>query len=172
MRATLLLVCLAVAAADDREWLLNPRALARRPVAETWSWHVFDFSILKTSKVEAVLHTRVRTGRALGNPQQGRTGAILKLNAGAAFSIVSGYYYGREEDSAEDWRNFHRVFSGVEAPVYRNGPATVAVRGLLERFFVDDRPGFFGTASACAFRRTVASDHTPAASGFWTGPGC
>ena len=56
--------------------------------------------------------------------------------------MIAGYYYGKEEDSTEEWRNFHRLFTGVEVPVYRTPALTVDTRGVVERFFVVDSPQF------------------------------
>ena len=109
---------------------------------ELWSWHAFDAKLLRTSHFEVTAHSRFRTGRHIGNVQQGRAGAIVRIFAPGKSAVLAGYYYGKEEDSAEDWRNFHRVFGGLEAPLFRAGQVTVATRGIVERFFVADRPGF------------------------------
>ena len=109
---------------------------------EVWSWHAFDAKVLKTSRVEITAHSRFRTDRHFGNVQQGRAGAIARVFAPGKSAVLTGYYYGKEEDSAEDWRNFHRVFGGLEAPLFRAGRVAVATRGILERFIGTDRPGF------------------------------
>ena len=56
--------------------------------------------------------------------------------------MIGGYYYGKEEDSAEDWRNFHRLFIGIEVPLYRGLGLRLDTRGIVERFFVVDSPQF------------------------------
>lgn len=92
------------------------RALA----GEVWSWHAVDVTILKTSRAEVLLHGRLRTGRTFGTLQQGRTGAIAKFGLPVSGVLIGGYYYGKEEDSAQDWQNLHRIFGGVEVPVFRS----------------------------------------------------
>ena len=109
---------------------------------EIWSWHAVDATVLKTSKAEVALHGRLRTGRNLGTPQQGRAGVIAKFGIPRNVTLIGGYYYGKEEDSAEDWRNFHRVFTGIETPLYRSQGLRLDTRGIVERFFVVDRPQF------------------------------
>ena len=131
--------------------------------SDFWTWHGFDVSPVKTSKFEWVLHTRIRTRS--GDLQQGRTGTILRFNAHRQFSVITGYYYGKEEDAAEEWRNFHRIFSGVEVPVFQRRKASVATRGLVERFISDARPDF------TRFRQRVRYSTTdrigPYAQGEW-----
>jgi len=109
---------------------------------EMWSWHVFDAKVAKTKRFDVTLHSRFRARWDLGDMQQGRVGVVTRINASTKSSAIVGYYYGKEEDAADDWRNFHRVFGGVEVPVYRGKELSVATRGLVERFFVSDRSGF------------------------------
>lgn len=109
---------------------------------EVRSWHVFDAKLVKTSRTELTVHSRLRTGQDLGNIQQGRAGVVAKFEIGKRTAAIGGYYYGKEEDAAEDWRNFHRVFGGLEVPVFRTKQMSVATRGLVERFLVGDQPGF------------------------------
>ena len=131
--------------------------------SDFWTWHGFDISPVKTSKFEWVLHTRVRTRS--GDLQQGRAGTILRFSAGGRVSVITGYYYGKEEDAVEEWRNFHRIFSGVEGPVFQRGKVSVAARGLVERFISDARPDF------TRFRQRVRYSTTdrigPYAQGEW-----
>ncbi len=115
---------------------------ARAVAGEIWSWHAVDVTVLKTSRAEVLLHGRLRTGRSFGNPQQGRTGAISKFGLPVRGVLIGGYYYGKEEDSAQDWQNLHRIFGGVEIPVFRNRGLSVDTRGLVERFFVPDDAQF------------------------------
>jgi hypothetical protein len=107
---------------------------------ELWSWHSVDFTVMKTAAFEWGLHTRLRTRE--GELQQGRSGSILRFRPHPRFSLMGGYYYGREEDTRQEWRNSHRLFGGAEAGVYRKGGVSVAARGLVERFIVDSRPDF------------------------------
>lgn len=109
----------------------------RLSAGETWTWHVFDFVPVKTARVEWTLHSRVRING--GELQQGRSGTILKVNVSPRVSTIGGYYYGRETDSFDDWKNFHRIFGGLEVPVYRTRRGTVTGRSLVERFFPEDR---------------------------------
>ena len=114
----------------------------RAAAGEVWSWHSIDVSVLKTSKAEVILHARLRTGNSFGTLQQGRTGVISKFPLTRIGALVGGYYYGKEEDSAEDWQNSHRIFAGIEAPVYGGRGVAIDTRGVVERFFVVDRPEF------------------------------
>ncbi|MCL5098903.1 MAG: DUF2490 domain-containing protein [Candidatus Omnitrophica bacterium] len=109
---------------------------------EVWSWHTVDVSVVKTSRAEVILHGRLRTGNSFGTPQQGRVGVISKLPFPSIGSLVGGYYYGKEEDSSDEWQNKHRIFGGLEVPVYGGHGVAIDTRGLVERFFVPDSPAF------------------------------
>jgi hypothetical protein len=89
-----------------------------------------------------ILHGRLRTGNDFSTLQQGRTGAIVRFGLPGSSTLIGGYYYGKEEDSAEDWQNLHRIFGGVEVPVLRRRGISVDTRGIVERFFVPDRQQF------------------------------
>lgn len=121
---------------------LLPGGIERAFAGEIWSWHAVDATVLKTSKAEVILHGRLRTGRSFGTLQQGRTGVITKFGIPRNATAIGGYYYGKEEDSAEDWRNFHRMFIGIEAPLHRSHGLRLDTRGIVERFFVVDHPQF------------------------------
>jgi Protein of unknown function (DUF2490) len=114
----------------------------RAGAGEVWSWHALDVTVLKTPLAEVTLHGRLRTGRSVGTPQQGRAGVITKFGVLRNVTLIAGYYYGKEEDSAEEWQNFHRVFTGVEVPVFRKRALSADTRGVVERFFVVDGPQF------------------------------
>jgi len=117
-------------------------ACERGFAGELWSWHTFDVTAVKTSGAEVILHGRLRTGRSFGTLQQGRAGAVAKFRLNKTGTLIGGYYYGKEEDSAEDWRNSHRVFGGMEVPIYRGRGVVVETRGLVERFFAEERPQY------------------------------
>ena len=121
---------------------LLPAGVPQAGAGELWSWHTFDVTVIKTPAAEVTLHGRLRTGRDLGTPQQGRAGFITKFGVRRNVTLLTGYYYGKEEDSLEDWRNLHRVFAGVEVPFYENKAIKLDTRGVLERFVVDDNPQF------------------------------
>lgn len=108
---------------------------------EVWSWHSMDVSVVKTAKAEVILHGRLRTGNSFGTLQQGRAGVFTRFPFPRAGTLVGGYYYGKEEDSANAWQNSHRVFAGIEVPVYGGHGVAVDTRGVVERFFVADSPG-------------------------------
>lgn len=107
---------------------------------ELWSWHSFDLALVKARGVEWALHTRLRTRE--GELQQGRSGTILRFTRRSRITLIGGYYYGREEDTREEWQNSHRVFAGVEARLYQRGVVSVASRGIAERFATGARPSF------------------------------
>lgn len=107
---------------------------------ELWSWHSVDFALFKSRGVEWGLHTRLRTRE--GDLQQGRSGTILRFTPRSRATVMGGYYYGREEDTRQEWQNSHRVFVGAEARLYRRGVISVASRGLVERFATGAKPGF------------------------------
>ncbi len=112
----------------------------RLAAQEAWSWHSVDFGLLKARGFEWALHTRLRTRE--GELQQGRSGTILRFTPRSRITVIGGYYYGREEDTREEWQNSHRVFAGAETRVYRQGTLSVASRALVERFATGDRPSF------------------------------
>lgn len=131
---------------------------------ELWSWHSFDFALVKTRQAELTLHNRLRTRQ--GDFQQGRSGAVLKLAPHPRAALIGGYYYGREEDTREEWQTSHRLFAGAEALVYRRGAASLAYRGLVERFITGGaRPAFF----RFRHRTRISTNHriSPYASGEW-----
>ncbi len=113
---------------------------------QAWSWHGFDFNLADGPKWRATFHARLRTGQPFGSFQQGRTGFVLQRFLTPRFAPIAGYYYGKEEDSTEEFRNFHRLFGGAEAGVFLRPRFSVAARGLYEHFFERTaRP-----ATACA----------------------
>lgn len=130
---------------------------------EVWSWHSVDFTLLKARGVEWGLHTRLRTRE--GELQQGRSGTILRFTPRSRVTWIGGYYYGREEDTREEWQNSHRVFAGAEARLYRRGAVSVATRGLVERFATGARPSF----NRFRHRIRLSTSHRigPYASGEW-----
>jgi hypothetical protein len=130
---------------------------------EMWSWHSVDFALIKARGVEWGLHTRLRTQE--GELQQGRSGTILRYTPHSRITVIGGYYYGREEDTREEWQNSHRVFSGAEARVFQHGAVSVASRGLIERFVSSGRPSF----NRFRHRVRLSSDRRigPFASGEW-----
>jgi hypothetical protein len=132
---------------------------------EVWSWHALDATIVKTSRAEITLHGRLRTGRDFATLQQGRTGVITRFAIPRHISLIGGYYYGKEEDAAEDWRNLHRVFGGLEAPLYRARGMAIDTRALVERFFVPDSPEF--TRYRHRFRLNTAGAIGPYLSSEW-----
>jgi hypothetical protein len=107
---------------------------------EIWSWHEFELIPVHTSRVEWTLHTRLRT--QLGGFQQGRTGTILNVTLHPRVGAIGGYYYGKEEDSLDEFRNFHRLFTGVEIPLYESRRTSVITRALVEQFIRSAEPDF------------------------------
>lgn len=140
--------------------LLSAGTLAAQ---ELWSWHSIDFALLKARGVEWGLHTRLRTRE--GELQQGRSGTILRFTPRSRITVIGGYYYGREEDTREEWQNSHRVFAGAEVRVYRRGAGSVASRGLVERFVTSARPSF----NRFRHRTRLSTDYRigPYTSGEW-----
>ena len=114
----------------------------RAVAGEVWSWHSIDVSVLKTTKAGMSSMRAYAPAIPLERLQQGRTGVIGKFPLNGIAALVGGYYCGKEEDSAEDWQNSHRIFAGIEAPVYRGCGVAIDTRGVVERFFVVDRPEF------------------------------
>ena len=109
---------------------------------ELWTLHGFDYGLIRTKRVEVDLHTRFRTKQQMSDFQQGRSGTILRWNAGKRFTPIAGYYYGRQEDGHDEWTNFHRVFGGGEALVCGSNRARLASRTLVERFVAASGPDF------------------------------
>lgn len=108
--------------------------------AEPWSWHSVDFTVQKTPRWELALHTRLRTRK--GELQQSRSGAIARWKTQRQVSLIGGYYFGKEEDTREEWQQSHRLFGGAEAGIYSKGGVSVAARGLVERFSAPARRDF------------------------------
>jgi hypothetical protein len=118
--------------------------LAAPPLAaETRTWHAFDAQVFSNSRLEAVIHTRFRYDGVLDSFQQGRAGGLVRVRALPRWSLIGGYYYGKEEDHREQWRNFHRPFAGVEvALLSREGGIELATRGFIERLLGGRRGDF------------------------------
>jgi len=131
--------------------------------AEPWSWHSVDFTAQKTTRWEWALHTRLRTRK--GELQQGRSGSIVRFRPHSQIALLGGYYFGKEEDTREEWQESHRGFGGVEAGVYSKGAVSVAARGLVERFAAAGRPGF--TRLRGRLRLTTGGRIGPYASTEW-----
>jgi len=125
---------------SQRLFLLGLLSAGPIGAQELWSWHSFDFALLKARGFEWGLHTRLRTRE--GDLQQGRSGTILRFTPRSRITVIGGYYYGREEDTREEWQNSHRVFAGAEARLYQRGVISVASRSLVERFAIGARPSF------------------------------
>lgn len=127
---------------SGRPWAICPVVMlllaGSAAAQEQWSWHSADFTVYEGRAVEWALHTRLRTRQ--GDLQQGRSGTILKFAPRARLNWIAGYYYGREEDTREEWQDSHRLFGGAEVRLYRRGAVTVAARGLAERFLREGRP--------------------------------
>ena len=146
-----------------RSFILVLFSIGPLAAQELWSWHAVDFALFKARGVEWALHTRLRTRE--GYLQQGRSGTILKFTPRPRFSIIGGYYYGREEDTREEWQNSHRVFAGAEARLYRRCAVSVASRSLVERFVTSARPSF----NRFRLRTRLSTDYRigPYTSGEW-----
>ncbi len=130
---------------------------------ERWSWHSIDFGLFETGSAEWIVHTRLRTRQ--GELQQSRWGSILNFSPHSRVTLIGGYYYGRDEDTREEWRSFHRLFGGAETRVRQWGAATLAARGLAERFWGGGRPAF--TRLRNRIRLTMDGRIRPYLSGEW-----
>lgn len=130
---------------------------------ELWSWHSADFRLFEARGFEWGLHTRLRTRE--GELQQSRSGTILRFTPRSRITFIGGYYYGRDEDTREEWQNSHRMFSGAEARVYQNGAVSVASRGLVEKFVTSARPSF--TRFRYRIRLSAGRKVGPYTSGEW-----
>ncbi|MBL8215990.1 MAG: hypothetical protein JNK87_35030, partial [Bryobacterales bacterium] len=128
-----------------------------------WSWHGFDLVALRKAGWEVTVHSRLRTRE--GELQQGRTGAILRRGVAPRLALLSGYYYGKEEDSVDELRDVHRGFGGGEVTLVRSETAKLAARTLVEYFVRETR------ANSGRFRQRLRLEQGrvvgPAVQGEW-----
>jgi hypothetical protein len=111
--------------------------------AEIRTWHAFDVVVFGGPRLEAIAHARLRYDSVLGSLQQGRAGALARFRVRPRWTLIGGYYFGKEEDHREQWQNFHRPFAGLEASlVARDGGVALDTRGLLERILSGSQGDF------------------------------
>ena len=128
-------------------WVSGPLAFALcaitfvRPAsaAELYSWHSQDFSIRAHSKLEVVLHSRLRTRREFGSLQQVRTGPIVRWQAGPKLAPFFGYYYQPGHDPGTTWSGGHRIFAGVETAAALPRGCVLTTRLAIERHMIRTR---------------------------------
>ncbi len=111
-------------------WIVTAPPVA----AESRTWHAFDVVVFGGPRLEAIAHARLRYDSVLGSLQQGRAGALARFRMCPGWTLIGGYYFGKEEDHLDRWRNFHRPFAGLEASLLaRDGGVALDTRGLIER---------------------------------------
>jgi len=120
-------------------WIVAAPPLA----AESRTWHAFDVVVFGGPRLEAIAHARLRSDSVLGSLEQGRAGALARIRVRPRWTLIGGYYFGKEEDQLDQWRNFHRPFAGLETSlVARDGGVALDTRGLVERILGGSRGDF------------------------------
>lgn len=122
--------------------LILPLPLHAR-AADLETQHALDITLPLTSRLELVLHSRLRTQPAALGLYQVRAGPVVSWSATPRIALLAGYYYAQQERKADrDFIAGHRVFSGAEVAVAGNRRVAFDQRGLAERFLSDAAPDF------------------------------
>jgi hypothetical protein len=114
--------------------------LASLASAEIQTQHVFDTSV-KRGRLELLWHFRVRTKPEGGGLFQLRTGPIVEFDLNDRLTLITGYYFTREQNERQ-WTSINRPFAGGEINIWDRA-VEVDWRTLLERFATPNEPDYF-----------------------------
>jgi hypothetical protein len=109
---------------------------------EVETQHGFDVTLPITSKLDVLLHTRLRTQPGRLGLYQARSGPVFSYDVSSRWSLLGGYYYVQQENRDQEFIAGHRLFGGAEGSLYRRGRAAVDTRALYERFLPDNAADF------------------------------
>lgn len=111
--------------------------------ADVETQHAFDATLPLKPRLELILHSRVRTQPGGLGFYQVRAGPILSWDAAARMTLLSGYYYAKQERRIDrDFIGGHRFFGGAEFAVVEARRFSIEQRLLTERFLSDAAPDF------------------------------
>lgn len=110
---------------------------------EVFSWHTMDTALIQKGRFELTAHHRTRSRHELSYLDQSRWGTIGRWTANQKLVVVAGYYFQPQQVRPDVWKRGHRLFAGVEAPLYVKPGNVVSGRFLMERHMNTGRPGYF-----------------------------
>ncbi|MBI5083172.1 MAG: DUF2490 domain-containing protein [Acidobacteria bacterium] len=111
--------------------------------ADAETQHAFDATLLFKSRLQLILHTRIRTQPGGLGFYQARAGPIVSWDVTPRVSLLSGYYYARQERKVDnDFIGGHRLFGGSEIAVVETRRLSLDQRLLMERFLSDATDDF------------------------------
>lgn len=124
-------------------FLLSAIAISPLWAAEVETQHAFDTTLPLKPGFELLLHSRVRTQPGNLGFYQIRAGPIISWDVRARLTILSGYYYARQERKVDnDFIGGHRLFAGGEIVVIDTRRLSFDQRFLAERFLSDATDDF------------------------------
>lgn len=105
--------------------------------------HALDITLPVKPKFELILHSRIRTQPEGLGFYQFRAGPILSWDIRERVTLLSGYYYARQERKVDnDFIGGHRLFAGGEIVVVETRRFSLDQRFLTERFLPDAADDF------------------------------
>ena len=111
--------------------------------ADVETQHAFDVTLPLRPKLELILHSRVRTQPGGLGFYQARAGPIVSWDAAPRISLLSGYYFAKQERRIDrDFIGGHRFFGGAEFAVAEARRFSIEQRLMTERFLSDAAPDF------------------------------
>ena len=124
--------------------LLLPAAFAvHAAAADLETQHAVDVTLPLKSKLDLILHSRIRIQPGGLGLYQVRAGPIVSWNATGRMALLGGYYYAQQERKADrDFIAGHRLFSSAEVAVAGNRRLGFDQRALVERLFSVAAPDF------------------------------
>ncbi|MBM3758831.1 MAG: DUF2490 domain-containing protein [Acidobacteria bacterium] len=110
---------------------------------ELFSWHTMDTTLIQKGRFELSSHHRTRTRQELTYLDQSRVGAIGRWTARPKLVVLAGYYFQPQQLRDDLWTRGHRVWGGVEAPLWSKPGHLVSGRLLMERHLSTGRADYF-----------------------------
>jgi hypothetical protein len=111
--------------------------------ADVETQHAFDVTLPLKPKLELTIHSRVRSQPGGLGFYQVRTGPVASWDAFPRMTLLSGYYYARQERKIDnDFIGGHRLFGGAEIAVVDTARFSIDQRLLAERFLSDATADF------------------------------
>jgi hypothetical protein len=111
--------------------------------ADIETQHAFDVTLPLKPRLELILHSRIRTQAGGLGFYQTRAGPIVSWDVTPRISLLSGYYYARQERKVDnDFVGGHRLFGGAEIAVVETRRLSIDQRLLAERFLSDATDDF------------------------------
>jgi hypothetical protein len=119
--------------------LVGAAGPARAQVTETQ--HAFDTTFSLSPRLDAIMHSRIRTRPSGGGFYQARAGPIFDFDLTRRVALLGGYYFTRQTGSVQ-WHTVHRPFGGFEVALIAARLYTADARVLAERFLSAGEPDF------------------------------